>query len=102
MFGGKPGHVAQYFLLRGGQEIPLGSKTTIQIEPGDVISFRTCGGGGYGSPFERDPQSVLRDVREGKVNIERARVEYGVVLEKNGQSVDEIATKELRARAKRN
>jgi len=96
LFGGKPGHVAQYFLLRDGKEIPLGSKTTIQIQPGDIISFRTCGGGGYGSPFERDPQSVLCDVRDGMVSVERARDEYGVVLATNGQSVDDIATKKLR------
>ena len=100
LFGGEPGRVAQYFLLRGGQEIPLGSKTTVQIQPGDIISFRTCGGGGYGAPFERDPLLVLRDVRDGMVSVERAREEYGVVLATNVQSVDDIATKELRERRK--
>ena len=41
--------------------------------PGDVISVRSCGGGGYGPPEERDPERVLRDVLEGKVSAERAR-----------------------------
>ena len=45
--------------------------------PGDTVSYRTCGGGGYGPPAERDRELVARDVREGKVSVERARVEYG-------------------------
>ena len=43
------------------------------LEAGDVVSYRTCGGGGYGPPEERDPERVLRDVLEEKVSVERAR-----------------------------
>ena len=64
-------------LIRGDVETRLGAKTTIEVEPGDTVSYRTCGGGGYGSPEERDRELVARDVREGKVSLERARVEYG-------------------------
>ena len=64
-------------LVRGGEETRLGAKTTIELEAGDVVSYRTCGGGGYGPPAERDPERVLRDVREGKVSAERAREVYG-------------------------
>jgi N-methylhydantoinase B len=63
-------------LIRGGVETPLGAKTTIEVEPGDTVSYRTCGGGGYGPPEERDRELVARDVREGKVSPERARKEY--------------------------
>ena len=41
------------------------------------VSYRTCGGGGYGPPEERDRELVARDVREGKVSAERAREVYG-------------------------
>jgi N-methylhydantoinase B len=57
-------------------ETRLGAKTTIELEPGDVVSIRTCGGGGYGSPSERDPGLVAADVREGKVGPERAAEIY--------------------------
>jgi N-methylhydantoinase B len=80
-FGGHDGRVAEYVLIRDGEERPLPAKTTLELEAGDVVSYRTCGGGGYGPPEERDPQRVLRDVLEGKVSVERARAVYGVVVE---------------------
>jgi N-methylhydantoinase B len=80
-FGGHDGRVAEYVLIRDGEELPLPAKTTLELEAGDVVSYRTCGGGGYGPPEERDPERVLRDVLEGKVSVERAREVYGVVVE---------------------
>lgn len=96
LFGGLPGKVAQYFLLRDEQEIPLGSKTTVEIEPGDTISFRSCGGGGYGNPLERDPERVVRDVREQKVSVARAREEYGVEVDDATWTVKQDETQRLR------
>src|SRR4029078_5944479 len=55
-FGGGDGNVAEYVLIRAGAETRLGSKTTVDLEPGDVIIVRTCGGGGCGPPEERDPR----------------------------------------------
>jgi N-methylhydantoinase B len=77
VFGGEPGRVAEYVLIRGGEETLLPAKTTIEVQPGDTISYRTCGGGGYGPPRERDPERVARDVREGKVSAARAKEVYG-------------------------
>jgi N-methylhydantoinase B len=76
-FGGRPGKVASYVLIRDGVETMLPAKTTIEVRPGDTISYRTCGGGGYGDPRERDPEHVARDVREGKVSPARAQEVYG-------------------------
>ena len=95
VFGGHDARVAEYVHVRDGVETRLGSKTTLDLVPGDVISIRTCGGGGYGAPAERDPERVLRDVQEGKVSVERARSIYRVVLADHG--VDEQATNELRS-----
>jgi N-methylhydantoinase B len=75
--GGHDGKVAEYVLIRDGVETRLPAKTTLEVQPGDTISYRTCGGGGYGPPEERDPERVARDVREGKVSAERAREVYG-------------------------
>jgi N-methylhydantoinase B len=79
-FGGHDGRPAEYVLVRNGGETRLSPKSTIELEAGDVVSYRTCGGGGYGPPAERDPELVRRDVREGKVSAERAREVYGVAV----------------------
>jgi N-methylhydantoinase B len=96
VFGGQDGRIAEYIHIRDGVETRLSSKTTLDLEPGDVISVRTCGGGGYGPPEERDPARVLRDVLEHKVSAERARRLYKVVVA--DRQVDRAATDELRSR----
>lgn len=58
----------------------------------------TPGGGGWGDPFMRDPQRVLRDVRDEVVSVAGAARDYGVVIGADGRSVDLTATAALRAR----
>jgi N-methylhydantoinase B len=96
LFGGLPGVKASYVLNPDAEATQLGSKTTVQLGPGDVVSFRTCGGGGYGPPEARDPHRVLQDVRNGKVSLDRARRLYQVVIDRRSWSVDEAATEALR------
>ena len=67
----------------------------LALEPGDVLSVRTPGGGGHGDRFTRPPSHVLADVLSGLVSLERARDAYGVVLD--GDRVDEAATASLRS-----
>ena len=92
--GGHDARVAEYVLIRDGVETRVGSKSTTELLAGDILSVRSCGGGGYGPPEEREPERVLRDVLEGKVSAERARVEYRVVID--DRRLDESATNELR------
>ena len=98
LFGGLPGEKAQYVLNPESDCIELGSKVTIQLAEGDVVSYRTCGGGGYGPPEERDPDDVLRDVRDGRISPERAREFYWVAVDTESWTVDVEATSNLRAR----
>ena len=97
LFGGLDGQKAHYVLNPDAEATELGSKVTVDLKPDDVISYRTCGGGGYGPPKERDPQSVLRDVRDGKVNQERARQVYGVAITPENWTVDSDETARLRS-----
>lgn len=97
LFGGLPGRRAEYVLNPDGEARLLSSKTTLELEPGDVVSYRTCGGGGYGPPAERDPALVLRDVLEGKVSAARARELYRVAVDLERRAVDEEETGRLRA-----
>ena len=69
------------------------------VRAGEIIRIRTTGGGGWGSPFDRDPERVAADVRDGKVSFEGARDDYGVVLTgpQDDPVVDKEATEALRA-----
>ena len=83
-------------LRRVSEPKPASSKTTVDLKPGGVISYQTCGGGGYGPPEERDPALVLRDVRDGKITLERARTVYKVAVDPGTWTVDETETARLR------
>ncbi|MGH2457935.1 MAG: hydantoinase B/oxoprolinase family protein, partial [Chloroflexota bacterium] len=96
LFGGHSGRRAEYVLNPDGAARRLGSKTTLELGPGDVVSYRTCGGGGFGPPAERDPSRVLRDVHEGKVSRERAEKIYHVAVDPATWTVDEAETARLR------
>lgn len=68
------------------------------MAPGDVLVNNSGGGGGWGNPFERDPQIVLQDVRNDYVSIEAAQREYGVVINPDTMMVDVKATSAARVR----
>ncbi|MGB9627886.1 MAG: hydantoinase B/oxoprolinase family protein [Thermodesulfobacteriota bacterium] len=92
LFGGKPGARAQ-FLINGLPGNPFG---LTQLKPGDVVVIDAAGGGGYGNPFERDIEMVERDVVEGYVSVEKAREDYGVMIDPKTLKADVEATKRLR------
>jgi N-methylhydantoinase B len=51
--------------------------TELPLAAGDVVTFLTAGGGGYGNPSERSPDALARDVAEGFVSQAAAKREYG-------------------------
>lgn len=64
------------------------------LAPGEVLYMHWQGGGGYGDPLRREPDAVARDVVNGKVSAEGARINYGVVVTEG--DVDTAATAALR------
>ena len=62
------------------------------VRRGDVLRIETGGGGGWGHPFDREPERVLADVRGGFVSRASAEEHYGVVLTDDGLSIDLAAT----------
>ena len=75
----------------------LESVSDITLDPGESVIGQSSGGGGYGSPLDRDPPRVKNDVDEGYVSSERAEKVYGVVFDASGE-VDQMATQQCRAR----
>jgi len=85
------------FIINPGRtnERVLGNTDIAVAEPGDVIHIHSPGGGGRGSPLEREPERVLLDVERGYVSLDAARALYGVAIE--GGVIDIDATAALRA-----
>jgi N-methylhydantoinase B len=92
VFGGGPGSRSE-FLING---IPQDPAALNFVNPSDIITFRNPGGGGYGDALDRDPERVEQDVINGYVSLEKAREDYGVVINPGILRLDPEATRELR------
>lgn len=90
--GGAEGSLGRISLRSGPK---LAGKGEQPIPGGDCLIWETPGGGGYGSPLERDPSAVARDVLQGLVSPAAAEEVYGVVLTE-GKAVDAGATEAKR------
>jgi N-methylhydantoinase B len=99
VLGGKPASPSRFMLNPGTpRERNLGNLDVVKLDPGDIVSIWAPGGGGYGSPLNRDPQAVLRDTQARYISLSAARDEYGVVIFDN--QVDLEATERLRSEMK--
>ena len=98
-FGGSTGGMNQVEIERGGQiyRPPHRSKDQgIELHAGDRVRVSTPGGGGYGDPFTRPTEKVVRDVQRGYYTVEQARERFGVVIEPDSLSVNAAETGRLR------
>ena len=98
LLGGSPGSTPDNLLRRPGEsEFTSVDAAHVVTPPETVVVQTSSGGGGWGPALERDPQRVLTDVREGYVSVDEAERQYGVVLRNGGTSVDDAATRAVRA-----
>lgn len=98
LFSALPARPSRATLTPGtGEERALTSKVSgLRLHRGDLLSWELAGGGGWGDPYERDPERVRADVINGYVSIDAARNDYGVVIDPSDMSIDGIATEKLR------
>lgn len=94
--GGAGARARQFKRNRDGSLTPLDAFGGVRLEPGESVVAFSCGGGGYGSPFEREAERVAHDVAERLVSPHRAATVYGVVVDAAG-TLDPAATEVLRA-----
>ncbi|HEY4315385.1 MAG TPA: hydantoinase B/oxoprolinase family protein [Actinomycetes bacterium] len=94
--GGRAGRSFQVTIDPGGPgERDVDALADAEPLPaGQVVRIRTTGGGGWGDPLDRPVADVVRDVEWGKVSVEGAYADYGVVLALHARraTVDDEAT----------
>lgn len=102
IFGGLEGAVGKclvYNAATPGEVTEMPSKFSgLEVKAGDVMSYYSPNGGGYGDPLERPEMKVLEDVLDGFCTVDHARAAYGVVVNLDTETVDMGATNALRDR----
>lgn len=81
--------------------------SNVPINEDDRFVRPSSGGGGFGDPLERKPEAVLEDVIDDYVSVERAKKDYGVVIQAVAPDLceyrlDQQATEDQRAQIRRN
>jgi N-methylhydantoinase B len=116
MTGNSDGQKFAPFGVAGGQSPPLvemyidnphtGEQRILRtmanqpVFPDEVITLKVSGGGGWGDPLNRVVASVLDDVVDEYVSIQRAKDVYGVVIDPETLTVREAETRALRKKLK--
>ena len=109
LYGGRTGDTSRLLVRRTGtptfQTFGEAFGTTsnsrianIELRAGDEVLIGSPGGGGYGAPELREPEQVLRDVRERFVSVDAAREVYRVAIDEiDGRYlIDDAGTEALR------
>ena len=99
--GGRDGAVGLQTIEPAGGAPFVPPKYGVRRLPAARIVADTPGGGGWGDPFARAPEAVLRDVRDGVLTRGAAERDYGVAIGADGKSVDEARTRGLRSHSSR-
>ena len=83
-----------------GTVTPIDINTFWNIHAGDLYEQEMQGGAGYGDPLDRDPELVRKDVDDQFLTVEKAKEDYGVVLNPHTLQVDLKATAEERKKCR--
>lgn len=102
VLGGLSGGASASWKIRpDGQQETLPAFAEITIEKNAKLAFKACGGGGYGSPDDRDPVKVVAGVNRGWLTAKTARATYKVALVEGSPpgvfELDSLGTERLRS-----
>ena len=78
------------------------AKDLIRDVPSGTILFQQAGGGGgYGNPYLRHPAQVAQEAKNGIISVEKAKEDYGVVIDPETFEVNLKETGKLRKKNRR-
>lgn len=79
--GGLPGDGGRWMINEGletERRLPFAIGDVEPLMTGDIVTHYTPGGGGFGSPQDRDPAAIAADLRAGLITPEYAARYYGI------------------------
>jgi len=85
---GKEAKPGRFMLTKAGStnEQSVEKENAYKLEPGDLVSVETGGGGGYGAPAERSLDLIQRDLDGGYVTRAAAERDYSVSIDADGKA----------------
>jgi N-methylhydantoinase B len=103
LFGGKVGSIneMEFKFPDGSRHRPKSKEIVSDIPQGTILRQIAGGGGGYGNPYLRPAEQVVREVRNGTLSLQKAREDYGIVIDPKTLNLDESQTERLRRKEKR-
>ena len=101
--GGLPSVPHGVWLNKGtSDERYLGATfSNVSVKAGDAFTRPSAGGGGFGDPLERPVDEVHEDVIDQYVSVERAELDYGVVIRAIDVDLDQYEVDEKATQAAR-
>jgi N-methylhydantoinase B len=102
LFGGKSARLNKIELqYPDGKVYKTTSKDLVEdVTEGIVLFQQAGGGGGYGNPYLRNPGLVAQEVKNGIISIEKAKKDYGVVVDPETYRLNIEETEKLRKKYK--
>jgi len=103
LFGGKVGSIneMEFKFPDGSRHRPKSKEIVSDIPRGTILRQIAGGGGGYGDPYLRPAEQVIREVRNGTLSLQKAQQDYGIVIDPKTLNLDESKTQRLRRKEKK-
>jgi N-methylhydantoinase B len=80
-------------------DLPNAKLMNLRLTRGDCFMLASGGGGGFGDPYEREPERIAHDVHEGYITAAAAVRDYGAVIDPATGEVDVMLTRTARGQS---
>ncbi len=100
LFGGKVGSINDMeFRFPDGSCHKAKSKEIVSdIPKGTIMRQVAGGGGGYGEPYLRPVEQVVKEVRNGTLSLKKAKEDYGVIINSETFELNRFETERRRGK----
>ena len=91
-----PHSISELDMLEGEKEHVFPAAGARQLNPGDLFAIKYWGGGGLGDPIQRDPENIIKDLKNEVTDFDTVERVYCVKIDPQTLEVDAAATEKMR------